>query len=919
MNFYLGYNRSNNMYVCYFPIVAKTGELVEFKPGLFNIEIPNNYGIFVKSFKKKNSKDRFVVLITVKGKQETKQQNVMKRKFGEFIQLKGNTLPPINEVTQQLNNLITRVVIRKDKVAKVEETIGELNERGIWKKLINSTFYDPKKDYSLDKLAFIWYGLPENEISKSRMKKMKLLLETCRAYGKGYFDISGKNWKPITDEMRKEIGGEMNILGSIRNNMFHMIEVPVEDSEDPEDTEIIRAPKDWENIKLSKDEIDRFEKLKPVMAYFVLKDTWMEIGIGTTHVYDLDGFSLRSYMSSLAEDWVNEGRTSYADAFVKLLIRVGYWNDSEALMAISKRVIHLAQHFNWETDERIEDIASRFKEPKETPDIFEGRTDLQHLEAYTIDPPTAKDFDDAISLETKNDGYVLWVHIADVAHYVEKDSTLDIHARGRSTSVYLPTKTIPMLPTHLSDNLCSLNEQLPRLAMTAEIHYDKKGNKQLNKCKIHNSVINVDKNLSYDQVNDALDDKQEPFLSLFKFSELLRTHRRGLNLETDDVRLELEEKMSVSIKSSSKSTKMIEAFMVSANETVAEILEKKELPNIFRDHPLPDKINVERLNAHAKVLGLEINIEMPSLTEDDETSEEEGSGSSLMDMISSGSGGNISFSFGGDSDMADQLKQQLNIDSTEDDEEVLLPTITGLAQLSEEKREEILKPFTEAISYVEKIENINDQKIAYLTILRALSRAFYSANNYGHFGLGSISYSHFTSPIRRYPDVITHRICKAMIANEDHSYDAEELENIAVHCNEQFEIADKLEKTVVGSGFSFLTRNPKYSENKLGIVSSITGGTVYVMLPNGIEARVPLSKISTRATFVDEHACMCFVGFKSTDQIIEEVTVDNWRDLLEDEDSNEPIEILLKLGDQMAINFVSWDHIQGRVIGAPSL
>ena len=92
--------------------------------------------------------------------------------------------------------------------------------------------------------------------------------------------------------------------------------------------------------------------------------------------------------------------------------------------------------------------------------------------------------------------------------------------------------------------------------------------------------------------------------------------------------------------------------------------------------------------------------------------------------------------------------------SDDDDEEILLPTITGLAQLSEAKREEILKPFTDAISYVEKIEDPEDQKMAYLTILRALSKALYSANNYGHFGLGSTSYSHFTSPIRRYPDII---------------------------------------------------------------------------------------------------------------------------------------------------------------------
>ncbi|MFV2013864.1 MAG: RNB domain-containing ribonuclease, partial [Candidatus Heimdallarchaeota archaeon] len=880
-------------------------------------EIPENYGIFVRSFKKKNSKERYVELFTIKGRQETKQRNLLKRKLGEFIPLKANHLPPANEITKELKILINRVVTRQQKVAKVEETIGELNERSLWKKLLNSSFYAPNKDYSVGKLAFIWYGLVEDEISRNRMKKMKDLLETCRTYGQGYFDVSGKNWKPITEEMQKEIGQEINILGSIRNLMFHMIEVPVEDSEDPEETEIVRAPLAWDEIKFTKTEVERFDKLKQIMEYFVLNDTWSGVGLGSTHVYALDGFSFRSFTAHLAEDWVNEGRTSFADAFVKLLIRVGHWNDSEALMAISKRVIKLAPHFSWETDERIEELASKYKEPKDAPDVFEGRLDLQHLEAYTIDPPTAKDFDDAISLDVTQQGYVLWVHIGDVAHYVEKDSSLDIHARGRATSVYLPTKTIPMLPTHLSDNLCSLNEKLLRLAMTVEIHFDKKGKKLIKKCKVHNSVINVDQNLSYDQVNEAIENKEEPFYSLLKFSELIRNHRRGLNLETEEVRLELEEKMSIRLKSSSNSTKMIEAFMVSANETVAEILENNNLPTIFRDHPLPDQINVDRLNAHSKVLGLEINIEMPSIV-DEEATENESTGSTLADMISSGGGGNISFTFSGGSDFAAQIKDQIEEQDSDENEDVLLPTITGLAQLSEAKQEELLKPFIDAIRYVENLKDPDLQKIAYLTILRSLSKALYSANNYGHFGLGSTSYLHFTSPIRRYTDIIVHRICKSMLLDEDLPYDMEELENIAIHCNDQFDIADRLEKTVVGSGFTFLTRNPKYSENKLGIVSSITGGSVWVMLPNGIEARVPLSKITTRPTFVDEHASMCFVGFKSTDQIFEEVTVDTWRDLLEDAEDDDPIEVLVKLGDQMAIDFESWDHIEGRVIGAPS-
>lgn len=891
--------------------VVQKGELVEFKPGLFGIEMPENYGIFIRSFKKKNSKDRYVELYTIKGKQETKHTNMNKKSFGEFIQLKNENLPQGNELNKELRELIKRVNSRAAKVQKAEKESGELSEIALWKKLTSARLYESAKAYSVEELAFVWYGVAIEDLSKNRIKKIKETLESCRHHGQGYFSLqSGNLWWAITDEIRKSVSKEIGELGAMRNKMFHLVEMPVEDSDDPEETEIRRMPLDWDKILFNDAEKGQFSRLQQYMAYFVENDDWSELSLGGTFVWALDGFSLKNYMSYLAEDWVNEGSTSFSDCFVKLLIRTGYWNDSDALLSISKRVVKLAPHFEWETDERIEEIAAKFVEPKETPEVFEGRTDLQHLESYTIDPPTAKDFDDAVAYEITNYGFTLWVHIADVAHYVEKDSSLDIHARGRATSVYLPTKTIPMLPTHLSDNLCSLNEKLPRLAMTVEIHYDKEGKKLFDKCKVHNSVIMVKKNLSYDYVNEQIEAKAEPFTELYKLSELIRKHRRSLNLETDDVRLELTEQMSVSIKTPSPSTKMIEAFMVAANETVAEILQEKSIPVIYRGHPLPDKPNVDRLNAHSKVLNFDINVELPKLEE-----EKEEEGTSLMDMLSQRGGGNISFTIGGDSDFADQFKSKMEEEPAED----LGPLIKGLAQLSPENQEAVMKPFLAALAYVEKIEDETLQKVGYLTILRTLSRALYSPTNFGHFGLGSTAYLHFTSPIRRYPDVIAHRVCKALIADEPLVYSVEELDTIAEHCNVQSELAERLERNVVGAGFSFLTRNPKYSENKQGVVISITGGAIYVLLPNGIEVKVPLKRITTRATFVDEYASMCFVGFKTIDHIAEEVTVENWRDLLQDNAEDDPVEIIAKLGDKMAVDFVGWNHIDGIVEAAPSL
>ncbi|MHA2249344.1 MAG: RNB domain-containing ribonuclease [Candidatus Kariarchaeaceae archaeon] len=895
--------------------MAKKGELVEFKPGLFGIEIPENYGIFIRSFKKKNSKSRFIELFTTKGTKETKQTNVFKKSLGEVIQLKGHNLPPAKEFSQELKAMILRVKSKTLAMQKVDETLGKLSERDLWKKLLKSKFYEVNKGFSVEELAFIWYGIEIQEISRNRIKKVREILDGSKTYGKGYFDFSsGKKptWIPITEVQQKEVGMVISQLGGLRNKMFHMIEVSVEDSEDPEETEIIRAPLPWLDIAFTTEEKDLIQKLQEIMRYFVENDSWPATGMGNTHIFELDGFSQRSFISYLAQDWINEGKTSYADSFVKMLIRSSYWNDTEALQVISKRIIKLAPHFEWVTDERIEKIAKKFTEPKDTPGSFDGRRDLQHMEFYTIDPPTAKDFDDAICIETNGDGYILWVAIADVAHYVEKDTSLDLHARGRATSVYLPTKTIPMLPTHLSDNLCSLNAQLPRLAMTAEIHYDNKGNKLLNKCKIHNSVIIVKENLSYDYVNQAINDQQSPFLEYFEFAQLLQKHRKGLKLETDDVRLELGGQMSVSIKSSSNSTKMIETFMVAANETVAEILQEKEIPVVFRNHPLPDGENVERFNAQAKVIGLDYSIVLPKFTEEKEES--------IMDIISSGNAGSItgsiSFTIGGDTDFAKQLESQLTPDGEEKDEDTGTLITKGLAQLTSDQQEMILMPFIKILERIEKLDDDQDkQKLAYLIVLRSLSRALYAAGNFGHFGLGSSSYLHFTSPIRRYPDIIAHRVCKAMITGDELVYSAEEIDEIAQHCTEQSEIAEKLERTVIGVGFSFLTRNPEYSENKQGIVASIAKGGVFVLLPNGIEARIPLSRMTARSVFVDEYGSMAFVGFQSTDHIAEEVTPDNWQELLEGEE--EPVEIIVKLGDKIAVEFTSWDHIEGRVGAAP--
>ena len=197
---------------------------------------------------------------------------------------------------------------------------------------------------------------------------------------------------------------------------------------------------------------------------------------------------------------------------------------------------------------------------------------------------------------------------------------------------------------------------------------------------------------------------------------------------------------------------------------------------------------------------------------------------------------------------------------------------------------------------IENISNINDpyfSKLIYITYLKSLSRATYDEKNIGHFGLGAKSYLHFTSPIRRYPDIIIHRLCKNMINKEQSAYNIDELRNIAEHCTEQSIAAEKLERTIIAVGFSFLSRNTSYTINKDGIVVSIFGGGVFVLLPNGIEARIPLSNLDME----------------------QQITPHNWRELLSE--GNEPIEVIAKIGDRIAIEFKKWNHIEGKVEASP--
>jgi len=329
--------------------------------------------------------------------------------------------------------------------------------------------------------------------------------------------------------------------------------------------------------------------------------------------------------------------------------------------------------------------------------IAEKRKDLRDLATVTIDGERARDFDDAVSLATSDHGYKLWVHIADVGHYVPWDSTIDLEARKRGTSVYLPDRVIPMLPKELSEDLCSLRPKVDRNAFTVEMEFDRSGHRLA--AHFYPSLINSDERMTYTSVRKVLIDRDDAerekyrhllkdFELMEKLCKILRTKRfeRGsldFDLPEPEVLLDLQGSPEAIIRTERNFAHMIiEEFMIAANETVAGHIEQLGIPCIYRIHEEPDPLKLE--------------------------------------------------------DVVNVVKQ---FSRTAGRKFTVRDFSTILKEIKDTPHEEI-------INYI---------------VLRSLKQARYSVTNVGHFGLASTSYTHFTSPIRRYPDLVVHRLLREIL------------------------------------------------------------------------------------------------------------------------------------------------------------
>jgi ribonuclease R len=339
-------------------------------------------------------------------------------------------------------------------------------------------------------------------------------------------------------------------------------------------------------------------------------------------------------------------------------------------------------------------------------DWIQGREDLRTLLTVTVDPPSARDFDDAISLEVlpreEGGGWILGVHIADVSHYVAEGSPLDLEARARGTSVYFPDQVIPMLPERLSGELCSLQEGLDRLTLSAWITLSP--DLEVVETRLCESVIRSRKRLSYDQVKAACMDRDRPArealgdeacamleeaLQVSRGLTRIRLKRGALDLDTDEIEFIFDpEGRPVDARRypHHDAHRMIEEFMLLANEAVARYFTRSKIPTIYRIHDQPDPLKLEAFKEVAGAFGL-------LRPYDDPTPDV------LNAMLEKIRGGPL---------------------------EAMLNTL----------------------------------------LVRSLKRAEYSADNIGHSGLALDDYLHFTSPIRRYPDLVVHRLLRKALRRE---------------------------------------------------------------------------------------------------------------------------------------------------------
>lgn len=464
------------------------------------------------------------------------------------------------------------------------------------------------------------------------------------------------------------------------------------------------------------------------------------------------------------------------------------------------RQFGLPEAFSEEVLASAREQADKFAESSLAESIPEDRRDLTDLLTVTIDPHDARDFDDAISLEHQEGHWTLWVHIADVTHFVPAGSPLDEEARERATSVYLPDRVVPMIPEIISNHLASLQPEQVRLAKTVEIEMLDDGT--VTSTVVYNSVIRSDRRFSYEQIDRFLADREghverlgeEICRLLGQMHQLAMTLRRrrlqrgSLTMDMPEVKIELDKMGKVRgafLVINTESHQVIEEFMLAANQAVATWLDDLNLRFLRRIHPPPDRRKLRQLSRFVNDLGIDVG----------------------------------------------DIESRFEI-------QAVLDAVAG-------------KPLENAVNFA---------------VLKAMSKAVYAPHADGHYALDMEHYCHFTSPIRRYPDLTVHRLVQKIIDGQRTPDDPfPMLIRMGHHCSDQERNAEQAERELI------LLKLLHHLKKHIGETMEAVISRVF---PDGLHARciklpvdgfVPITTLP-KDTYRFERRGQMIIGFKAGNQ-----------------------------------------------------
>ena len=901
----------------------KPKNTVRLKVGTLGLEAPDNLGVVLAL--KKAGKKRQVEVSTLKGKATLGRERV---KAGELPDYSGelSDQQAIKDHLNQLSGSSLLPDIRKGSGQLPEQ----LSEESLWERVDRQVIQSESKELSVSELAGIWFDT--SSPTSNQVNELQSALQEWRTRGLERFSPFGRAFIPLTkakvsenrrraQELRELVGVFRKARGLVEEDLEEdltsgAVDVGRDKGKEQRESRTHSVPP-LDEVVLSSPQDDLVSQLCPLLAAYVEQGVWPENGPFGQGLSVAAGFDWRVGVERLAK--LQSGSSYSTDGAAKFLLWQGYWGPLQVIAAMTQRLggseqypfgLSYPQYLVGHTD-RLPDVLDD--------EVIKQRTDLRHLECYTIDPPTARDFDDAIGLETGSAGIAegqsaLWVHIADVSHYVKTETELDQEAFRRATSVYLPDRVLPMLPPRLSDDLCSLRMGVDRLAMSIRMVVDREG--QVVDATPSRSIIRVRENLDYETALDRAHAGDPHLGPLFELAQRMRSPRNRLEVESRERKIHLDsQSILLEWKEPTEATQAIETFMVAANEAVAEWLTRRRIPLPYRCHDRPGRTAIEELNETLRLaqLDLQVNIDWEAVDElrterewsepgTGGTDEEGGDLGATLAQMAGVFGSNLSIKLSKD---MEQLLGSSNDIPKEDVESShdLYPSESEVA-LADLYRKGLNR--TLAHLYSDLPEDLAPVVLG--RVLRTAGEAYYTTTNKGHFGLGSRGYCHFTSPIRRYPDLLVHRQLKAALDDDEPPHTLEELAEMTDHCSQRSRQAADLEYRLIDICLALKGHLEGLAGNAVsGRVAGLIPARVFVQLENGCEGALSTRALGSKLE-VDASGALLLGPARETIGVASQLPPGGQ---LEPEDSM--MEPVLRLGQKLRLRVMGTDLLEGRL------